>query len=108
VILYASGLEMSTCGLRPTLSRSPDTLSCKIARFRPYYLHRIAECPSGACAILFRLPIGAIRVPYCLRMISLTLNDEGTGAMRLEPLAFDRSCKAAILTIAISRTCWTM
>jgi hypothetical protein len=35
----------------------PNTLSCKIARFSPYYLHRTAECPSGACAILFRLPI---------------------------------------------------
>jgi hypothetical protein len=68
----------------------PPVYTCKIARFSPYYLHRIAECSQGACAILFRLPIGAICVPFCLRMSSLTLNDEGTGARRLEPLAFDR------------------
>ena len=45
-----------------------------------------------ACAILFWLPIRVIRVPYCLRMTSLTFTDEGTGAMRWEPLAFDHSC----------------
>ena len=45
-----------------------------------------------ACAILVRLPIGAICVPYRLRRISLTLTDEGTGTMRVEPLALYRYC----------------
>jgi len=40
--------------------------------------------PLRACAILLQLPIGAILVLYCLCMILLALNAEGTGAMRSE------------------------